>query len=412
MGQAEKDLNNDANFEDRQDPPPLDAVLPDSITPAPEDIFKEMDDFQKRLETEWESAKGSYQQKIDQIMTDFIQLKEKENPFEANPKAPIHPKEKIGLPPPTDVVKKVPRESTPASPLKDPAVDEMFNDVQKALKKIEKKSRHLSTISFDKPSVINMPTYSYSYHPWYRRIFPWLAGLCLITSAMAAYWFFVLAIPPYTKLPYTHTTGLLINNSELRAVDWFRKALYVHSMRKGFPIVSVENLPNPFVAGFCITNKALFSLDGMNQNILEHSLQPDHRVMNEFAFPDRKFVGLGWDENDLWTFDQKEKMLIEFKKTDFGEIKNQYAAPHIETTAFQIMNNRVWILSGNTRELLIYRLQNPLRLLQSYDLDPFITKGSPTGFAVDKKTVWVMTDDPAGIIKIPRSDLQKTTSNP
>jgi hypothetical protein len=68
----------------------------------------------------------------------------------------------------------------------------------------------------------------------------------------------------------------------------------------------------------------------------------------------------------------------------------------------------LWLLDGKSRLANVYRLQKPLLQLGSFDLDPFVKTATPTGFAMIDKQMWVATENPAQLIRIPISRLRKS----
>src|SRR5436309_1601707 len=70
MGHPEKDPENTP--ESKKDPPKLDAIFPDDLPPAAAELVGDIDNYQKRMEKEWESAKSSYEKKINHIMEEFM----------------------------------------------------------------------------------------------------------------------------------------------------------------------------------------------------------------------------------------------------------------------------------------------------------------------------------------------------
>ncbi|MCB4757450.1 MAG: hypothetical protein LHV69_10550 [Elusimicrobia bacterium] len=402
MGHPEKDRIDASNQQSNPpEPPQLDAVLPDAIPTTKEDVFREIDDYQRKIELEWEKAKKSYQEKIDTIMDDFIQQNAK---IQDAPQPTPTPEK----PPKTEPTEKKKNNSTSvAKPPSDSDVRTLISNVQNTLEQIERKSKQLAHFSFEKPSIINVPFRSH--RPWVRRILALLFFIALSAGLGYLFWTTYIRIKPVTALPYPHTSGLIIKDNKVYIVDWFRKALFVHTLKAGFPLAAIDNFPNPFSTGFVMTNKILFSINGFDSKILEHALTSDHHVLNEIPFPGGKPSSLFWDGQDIWAFDKGEGKLIQFQGTDFGEVKSQHSLSNVSATAIQVVNNRVWILDGKIREIGLYRLQDPLRLLTSFDLDPFIKGGTPTGFCIDKRDMWVVTEDPPRLIRIGLRSLKKSS---
>ena len=389
MGLPEKDRKDEAKSHTPQDPdtPELDAVVPEPKNPH--DVFHEIDSYQKKIESEWDQAKKDYEKKIDKIMDDFITNQqtelEKEQPKPEPPAPPSKPK----------IRKKYSKD-----------VNDFMVDVQKKLEAMESKSKEITLRNYDKPSVINVPWQPIN--PRRRNIWVLVMGALLIVGGAFLFQKFFFQIQPVTPLPYSHTSGLHMDANKFYVVDWFRKVLYIHSIKKGAPLLAVETLPNSFSTGFAYTPKYLYSANGFSPKIIEHALTSDHRVLKSYEVPAKKPSGLFWDGEHLWTFDNQEKKFYQLRGNEIDDVIKEYTGPDINLTAFQIVNNRIWILDGGARVIHIYRLENPLRGLASFDLDPFLKGGIPTGIHVEEKKVWVVTENPSLLIQISHRQLKKS----
>jgi hypothetical protein len=287
----------------------------------------------------------------------------------------------------------------------DNRLETLLQRVERTLRDAEKKPRGLSFSDWDKPRIVNVSWFSFR-ERMRRRFFIVLPVVGLVAFGV---WFGLLKnrVATVTDLPYPHPSCLDITNGKVYIVDWFRKALFVHEFKAGLPLLSVENLPNNFVTGLAFNNKSFWTLDGFSQKIIEHAFSNEHRVMGSVPSPGKKSVGLLWDGTDLWTADLEGKKLYRLYGNDISTIRNQYTLPAGSATAFYLKNNRLWLLDGLSREIVIYRLQEPLRQLTVYDLDPFLRGGSPTGIYVEEKKIWVLTDGPSRLIQIPIRTLEK-----
>ena len=62
MAQPEKDKKDDP-----PPPPELGAILPDKAS-TPKDIFAGIDEYQRRIENQWEATRHQYEEKIEKVM--------------------------------------------------------------------------------------------------------------------------------------------------------------------------------------------------------------------------------------------------------------------------------------------------------------------------------------------------------
>lgn len=401
MGFPEKERKDESKKQGPKDPPPpkLDAIMPHSGGP---NVFREIDDYQKKIENEWESAKENYQKKIDKIMDDFITqtggVPDPGKPID--PASPEMPKGKIPSGHPTEAPLPFPKSAT------DEKLDRLMDNVHKTLQQVEYKSHLLAQPERRKPPIINVAWKPM--RPWYRRLRNLFLGALVAGGIGFGVWYTFIRVNPVTPLPYPHTSGLLIQGKDVYIIDWFRRALYVHSLQKGLPITAAENLPNPFTTGFTMTEKNLLTVDGLDNKILIHTLTPDHRVTEKSEASESKLAGLYYDGTDIWVFDNGNGKLKQLHGRDLEEIRDSFSLTNVTVSAFQIKTNRVWILEGKTREVHVYRLQEPMRHLATFDLDPFINGATPTGIHVGEKTVSIATEGPAQFVQISRRKLEQS----
>jgi hypothetical protein len=130
--------------------------------------------------------------------------------------------------------------------------------------------------------------------------------------------------------------------------------------------------------------------------------------MSTVPSPDKKPVGLFYDGLDLWSADQEAKKLYRHRGNDIEDIRDTFPLPEIVTTAFVFYNNRLWLLDGKARLVNVYRLQKPLLQLASLDLDPFVKNAIPTGFAIEGKGIYVLTENPSAFVRVPLSRLKQS----
>jgi hypothetical protein len=364
----------------KDDPKPeLGAILPDSTPPTPAEVFSELDDYQRRIETDFETAKNSYKDKIDKILDEFMNQQD------------------------------MPRSATSSSPsprpsFQDPSSSSVESRMEHLLERVER-TLHPGS-AFRRPSIINI-----SWQPFYHRRHAWLmtAGALLLGAAFLIY--MVAQSPKAIALPYTHPSTLVFASDRVYIIDWFRKVLYQHSYKTDLPILQVENIPNNFITGCALSDKYLWTLDGFNHQILQHSLANDHRVLKQFPSPGKKPAGLFWDGSDLWSSDEDEKKIYRHYGTDPETIKNEYSFSGLNITSLYYRENRLWILDGKSRMVYLFRLEDPLRALATYDLDPLLNGATPTDFMLKDGKFWMLTEGPPQLLRFSRRSLDKLKAN-
>lgn len=389
------------------DPPPVDPPLAESI-----EILSDVDIYQKRIESQWESTKSSYQKKINQILEEFIQ----QNMINGSMKEAAGEMKDI-----SDEMKKskkssfdsgpsFKKDSDPFGSVQDPnmtkgQMEKLLMRAQAAIRNAEKAREMSFKLGNNAPSPLSLDWKSQPQKPGKKFWFIGLGGLLL--AGVIYFVFSFSSVDPVTPLPYLHTSGLVVADNRVYIIDWFRKALYVHALKKGLPIIQVENVPNDFLTGFSFSNKYFWTLDGFNHQFLFHEQNTEHHVFKKVPTPANKPVGLYFDGTDLWSMDDEKKILYRHHGNDLEDIKEKYTLPKTNLTAFAIQKNRLWILNGKSRVLTVYRMEEPVKELASFDLDQFLLGATPTGLSVKGKTIWLSTDNPANLLKLTRNQLVK-----
>jgi hypothetical protein len=100
-------------------------------------------------------------------------------------------------------------------------------------------------------------------------------------------------------------------------------------------------------------------------------------------------------------------MVYHHRGNDLEEVIDRYGLPPMTLAAFQVRDRHLWALDGKSRELYDLRLQLTPKVIGVYDLDPFIGESAPTGFFIEGQNVWLTTDEPASVIRIPLKRLRR-----
>ncbi len=330
MSQPEKDRKDDM----KEESPEFKAILPDDSPPTVGEIFGDIDDYQKKIEREWEQARVAYQEKIKKILDEFAT---------SSP-----PPEVESHPPKTSSENHQTKSSfLPDQTREEDRLKKLLSQVEKVLQKVEQKNIRSSYFDAASP-VLALPWRTAKFSS--KKII--VGALSLVSLSLCGVALYMsTSMGRVTSLPYSHTAGLSMTSQKVYVVDWFRKAMYVHLRKKGLPLVSIENIPNGFVTGFALTGKSLWTVDGFGSQLLEHSLSEDHHVLNKYPAPGKKPVGLFWDGFDFWTTDSENKTLYRLRGNDVTEVIDQFTLPHVTVTDFYLKDKKLWLLDGRSREI-------------------------------------------------------------
>lgn len=406
MGYPEKDPKDSSNPSEpveatpkKESGPQLNAILPDDLPPAAAELVGDIDNYQKRMEKEWEKAKVSYEHKINRIMEEFLHagmvgLAADQEAAAQNEK----PSKKFTPPPDPEVTPK-------HASSRDARLARLISEIEQELKEASRKNKRVSFLPNNAPDMLQLPWVGGAPKFWKdpRKIIP-AAALLLVGS----YFFFSSWFVQVTPLPYAHSLGPVVWKDNICILDWFRKAIYVHVDKPWLPIKSVEFVPNSLATGLAYSEKTIWTLEGFERKILLHAVTPDHQISSSVSSPDSKPAGLFYDGTDLWSADQDSKKLYRHRGNDVEDIRDTFPLPDITVTAFAFRENRLWLLDGKSRLVNVYRLQKPMLLLASFDLDPFVKGATPTGMTFLGKKLLVVTENPPTLTRIPLLRLKKS----
>ena len=360
-------------------PVPGEDTLLGGTPPAAAELIDDIEAYQKRIEHEWERAKNIYQSRISEIMDDFLKKGVGDAPVNGNGAS-----------------------SAPKSQA-DPAPEGMEGLVARVAAELRAMDARAPRGATPQRPMLPGPAPRRSF--WKRAVL--LAVGAAIIGAGAVR----LQMPEWTPLPYARTGAIAVVSGRLYVADWFRKTLYVHAAKRGAPILSVEQLPVGLVTGLQPEANALWTLDGLSHEILRHASSVDHLVIDRFPAPDAKPVGLIRDGDDLWLAGLATNTLYRLRADDPTEVRDRFDLPLPNVTALQLQNRRLWVLDGKAREMSVYRLQKPLKALATFDLDPFLRGATPTGFALADDLAWIVTENPAAIVRVPLAKIKKSKSS-
>ncbi len=361
--------------------PELGAILPD--------MFSDLDNYQQKIEQDWEETKNSYKNKINDILEDFMAQNPatgEKTPSMSKPSAPSEPR------------------IEPVSSAEE-RMERLLSRVERSLHSSEERSRIFSGWRMERPSIINIG-WDGSHETLRRWRGLGLAAAAALLIIGGAYSHFF-RIADVTPLPYIHPSTIAFVDDKAYIVEWFRKALYEHRLEKDFPINQVENIPNNFLSGVAFSDKHLWTLDAFGKQFLQHSLSGDHRVLKSFPTPADKPAGLYFDGTDIWSADLSEKKIYRHHAADPESIKMEYGFANFNVTSLYFKQNRLWVLDGKSRMVYQCRLEDPLRVVATYDLDPVLKGATPNDFTMRGDTLWLLTENPPQLMRLSEGKLKK-----
>jgi hypothetical protein len=363
-----------------------------------ETFFAEIEDYQKRMVSDWETAKDAYKKKIDEIMTDFVE----NNVLNADDLSTVTaPEPATEAPPPPP---------PPPHRSSDPKMEKLIRGAEEALRDVQQRAKRAVTGKesvWPVPSARRFPSAGRSV-PFTRR--GWWAGGAGLALAAATLVFLFLPGVHREALPYAHTGPLIVDTDRVFIADWFRQDLYVHGRGAGLPILAVENLPNEFLSGMAKADKFWWSADGTSGEILKHAASVDHRVLDRLTV-EGKASSIFWDGKNLWSVNADRKVLRRHNGETAEEVSETFPLPDGAMSALFISDRRLWSLDGKSRLIRVFRLQETPNLIATFDLDPFVAGATPTGLWVEKSRVWITTENPPTLLRIPRRRLVRSSAD-
>ena len=260
---------------------------------------------------------------------------------------------------------------------------------------------HLRALAHGRrPDVIAMP----AERPILKAVGAVALTLLIFGGGFAVLWMYLLQrVPIHTALPYEHAAGPVVQDGKIYIADWFRQTLYVHSVKSGFPVSSVEMLPNPFITGFAVADGDVYTIQGKRGELLLHDGTRERSVVRASALPDPRVSSVfAEDASRLWVANAGDRILYRVDKADPRIPIERYDMPQT-VTAFSVRTGSAWVLDAPSRSIGVYRLQTPVQRLAAVDLDPYLKGAIPTGLFVDRH-LWIVTEKPATLIRLALPD--------
>jgi len=160
-------------------------------------------------------------------------------------------------------------------------------------------------------------------------------------------------------------------------------------------------MPNEFLSGIAFVKQTVWSLDGFKSEILMHDGSTEHAVVKRIPTPGSRAVGLFFDGADLWSMDETTQKLYRYQRNRSHRGQRRVRLGRSFSRRIVLNEGRVWMLAKKSREIQLFRLEDPLRRMASYDLDSFLEGSTPTALTIDRGTLWLTTENPTQLLKIP-----------
>ncbi|MBV9081028.1 MAG: hypothetical protein JO102_07940, partial [Elusimicrobia bacterium] len=277
---------------------------PPHEAPAHAEVIEDLDAYQRRIDREWETAKSVYQNRISEIMNEFLK-KSLDDPSEGA--APRPPKE--------------PPRGKPDS------METLVARVAEELRAFDGRARRTAVPLLPGPA-------SPAGRGWKRA--GWFAAGCAVAAGLFLY----MRRPEWTPLPYAHTGAVAVSGGKIYIADWFRKSLYVHAAKKGAPILAVESLPADLVTGLAVAKDGLWAVDGLSRELSRRAPTPDHQSLEKFSVADGRPTGLMIDKDGIWVGGQEGNKLFRMSPEDPSDVRDRYDLPGT-VTALQVWQKRI-----------------------------------------------------------------------
>lgn len=329
-------------------------------------------DFEHQLDEEWQATRDAYQERISSIMDDFLS----KGLDQERPETPPPPRRRGG----------VSRDTLETAVLR--MAQEMRN--------FENRQRAAAAAPLALPGPAATPR-----KRWFVAA---VAAVALIGGLVGASMY--RDIGAYTPLPYARTGAILVLNGKIYVADWLKKSLYVHAERRGAPILSIESLSSVLLTGLAVNERGYWTTDGLTNMIARRAKTPDHSIIEKVRAPGNHPEGLAIDRDAMWT--AAGGKLYRLRADDPSDVVEKFDLPNVNVTALQMRDHRLWTLDGKAREIDVFRLQKDLKPLATLDLDPFLRGGTPTGLFIQGSTAWIVTENPAAIVRVALRKLKQS----
>ena len=235
-----------------------------------------------------------------------------------------------------------------------------------------------------------------------------LAAAALSAAAGAALWSTQGAPEPAHRaipLPFSDAVGMAWHDGLLHSIDGRRLLLYSIEAETG-EVRALRKLPSASPGGLAASPEAFWSseLDGA---IHEHANDAALTVRRSYRNADRSPTVLHWDGTHLWAADARTETVYQYKTGEALNPMRQYSFPGVRISGLHAADGKLWVLDGPKRELTRFQAKALAIVEDGADLSPWLAAGeNPVGLAVREEMLWVITDRPARLHRIPLAKLR------
>jgi hypothetical protein len=106
-----------------------------------------------------------------------------------------------------------------------------------------------------------------------------------------------------------------------------------------------------------------------------------------------------------------EKKIYRHFGNDPETVRTEYGFSNFSVTSLYFKENRLWVLDGKSRMMHLCRLEDPLRVVASYDLDPLLKGATPNDFTLRGNTFWLLVENPPQLLRLSEGALKKLKVN-
>lgn len=235
-----------------------------------------------------------------------------------------------------------------------------------------------------------------------------LAALGAAAAAGAALWPAPeVAVPAYRAipLPFSDAAGMAWHDGLLHAIDARRLLLYSIEPETG-EVRALRKFPGSLPSALAASSGAFWSAD-LGGVIREHAPDAAFTVQRSYQNPERSPTVLHWDGAHLWAADSRTETVYQYTVGEALNPVRQYSFPGVRVAGLHAADGLLWVLDGSKRELTRCQAKALAVVEDAADLSPWLAAGEkPTGLVVREQALWIITERPARLHRVPLAELR------
>ncbi|MFA5140215.1 MAG: hypothetical protein WC728_13370 [Elusimicrobiota bacterium] len=203
-------------------------------------------------------------------------------------------------------------------------------------------------------------------------------------------------------LPYANPSGVGIVGNKLVVSDWLTQSLYFHELEPGLPVEKVLFAPRIHVSGMAGQGTRILVADNWEKKfrtLFFNGTELQELVSKDSPGP--KPGGLFFHDGILWSADPEAGKLYRQELEEGGSTK-EYAVGAVRPRAVLKRGEVFLVLDERTGKVLRNKPGLDLEKSDSWEVvvDPSGPEGAKAvGMALDEKSLWVLTMQPAGLVR-------------